>query len=72
MREGQWWVWGLRARVPNEGHRPEQLSPGNTGCEPWGKSSYKTEGFPGAGPDGSVTQKGQWVALTDDRECALG
>lgn len=40
------------------GCQTKQPSPGNAGCAPWGKASYKTKGIPGAGPDGSVTPGG--------------
>lgn len=36
------------------------------------RASYTTKGFPGTGPDGSVTPRrdSEWVALTEEPECA--
>lgn len=56
---------GAAGSGPNEGLRPEQLSSGNTGCRPWGKSSCRTGRL-------SYPEKELWVALADGRECAPG
>lgn len=52
--------WGL-----SEGRTLEQLRPRDTGRGAWGKSESTL-------PDQGLTgpQKGQWVALADERECA--